>query len=171
MNIMKKWRPVALAACVPVLLLAEVAPDTPLRISLGRDASAVVGAPATPVSVAGAARRTTRRVVATEAAVATTAVAASSAAAASTAQQQQAVAAQQSATAQQQAAVAQQQAAVAQQQAQAAGAPAIGTIVPALPAGCVAENKSGVQYKRCGNVYYRAGFQSNNVVYAVVPQP
>lgn len=158
MNIMKKWRPVALAACVPVLLLAEVAPDTPLRISLGRDASAVVGAPATPVSVAGAARRTTRRVVATEAAVATTAVAASSAAAASTAQQQQA-------------AVAQQQAAVAQQQAQAAGAPAIGTIVPALPAGCVAENKSGVQYQRCGNVYYRAGFQSNNVVYAVVPQP
>lgn len=160
-----------LAACLPVLLLADVSPDAPLGVSLVRDASAIVGAPATPVSAAGVARRTTRRVVATEAAVATTAVAASSAAAASTAQQQQAVAAQQAATAQQQAAVAQQQAAVAQQQAQAAGVPAVGSVVSSLPAGCVAEAKGGTEYQRCGNVYYRAAFQGNNLVYAVVPKP
>ena len=171
MNIKQMLKAVTLAACLPLLLLAEVSPDAPLGVSLARDALAIVGAPATPASVAGVARRTTRRVVAVEATAATTAVAASSAAAASTAQQQQAVAAQQSATAQQQAAVAQQQAAVAQQQAQAAGIPAIGTVVPTLPAGCVAQAKGGVEYQRCGNVYYRAAFQGNNLVYAVVPQP
>jgi hypothetical protein len=64
-----------------------------------------------------------------------------------------------------------QQAAVAQQQAQAAGSPAIGTVVPALPAGCAAAPKGGVEYFRCGNVYYRSAFQGNNLVYAVVPQP
>ena len=154
MNIKTTWRPVVLATCVPMLMLAEVSPDAPLGVSLARDALAIVGAPATPASVAGVARRTTRRVVAVEATAATTAVAASSAAAASTAQQQQAVAAQQSATAQQQAAVAQQQAAVAQQQAQAAGVPAIGTIVSALPAGCVAQAKGGTEYYRCGSVCY-----------------
>ena len=159
MNIKTLWRPVVLAACLPLLLLAEVSPDAPLGVSLARDALAIVGAPATPASVAGVARRTTRRVVAVEATAATTAVAASSAAAASTAQQQQA------------APVAQQQAAVAQQQAQAAGVPAIGTIVLALPAGCVAQAKGGVEYQKCGNVYYRAAFQGNNLVYAVVPQP
>ena len=134
-------------------------------------ARAIVGAPLTPVSVAGVARRTTRRVVAVEAtavaAATTTAAAAAGAQQAATAQQQQAVAQQQAATAQQQAAVAQQQAAVASQQ---SGAPAVGSIVTSLPPGCTQATKNGVAYQECGGVFYRAAFQGNNLVY-VVSQP
>jgi hypothetical protein len=145
-----------LAAAGFVLFLADFAPHgSGYAPTLGRHAAAVVGAPLTPVSVAGAARRTTRRVVAVEATAA-------SSAAASTAAQQQAVAQQQAATAQQQAAVAQQQ---------AAAAPAVGSVVAALPAGCTPTPKGGIEYQRCGNVWYRAAFQGNNLVYAVVPQP
>ena len=93
MNIKTMRRPIVLAVCLPLLLLAEVSPDTPLGIALVRDASAIVGVPA------------------------------------------------------------------------------IGSVVPALPAGCVAEAKGGTEYQRCGSVYYRAAFQGNNLVYAVVPQP
>jgi hypothetical protein len=102
-------------------------------------------------------------VVAVEATTATAAVATTSA-------QQQATAQQQAATAQQQAATAQQQAATAQQQAAKGAAPAVGTIVSSLPAGCAQETKSGVQYQKCGGVYYRAAFQGNNLIY-VVQQP
>jgi hypothetical protein len=166
-----------IAFSLPLLLLLDVAPDAPLGLTLAREAAAIVGRPATPLSYAGVARRTTVRVAttttavaATSAAAASTAAAASSAAAASTAQQQQAVAQQQAATAQQQQAVAQQQAAIAQQQAQVAGSPALGTVVPALPGGCATISKGGVQYYVCGNVFYRAAFQGNNLVY-VVAQP
>jgi|APFre7841882724_1041349.scaffolds.fasta_scaffold21670_3 hypothetical protein len=152
-----------LAAAGPLLFMADLAPHgNGYAPTLGRHAAAVVGAPLTPVSAAGVARRTTRRVVAVEATAASNT-------AASTAAQQQAVAQQQAATAQQQAAVAQQQAAVAQQQ--AAAAPAVGTIVATLPAGCTPTPKDGIEYQRCGNVWYRAAFQGNNLVYAVVPQP
>jgi len=123
------------------------APDAPLTLALMPSAHAVVGAPATPMSVAGVARRTTVR-------------AASATAATS----------QQAATAQQQQATAQQQAATAQQQqaaARPAGAPAVGTVVNVLPAGCKPETKSGVEYQNCGGVYYRAAFQGNNLVYVV----
>jgi hypothetical protein len=112
-------------------------------------------------------------------ATSTTTAAATSA----TAQQQAATAQQQSATAQQQSATAQQQSATAQQQAAAgqkppaqtaapaaAGTPAVGSIVKTLPAGCTQEAKGGVEYQRCGNVYYRAAFQGNSLVY-VVQQP
>jgi hypothetical protein len=50
------------------------------------------------------------------------------------------------------------------------GAPAVGSIVNTLPAGCTQEAKGGVEYQRCGNIYYRAAFQGNNLVY-VVQQP
>ena len=145
-----------IALALPLLYLADISPDAGVGLTLGRDAHAVVGAPATPVSVAGVARRTTRRVVATEAAA--------------TSQQQAATAQQQQATAQQQAATAQQQAATAQQQAAAArpaGAPAAGAVVNALPAGCKPETKGGVEYQNCGGVYYRSAFQGNNLVYVV----
>lgn len=160
--------PALLGVALPLLLLADLAPESVTGVALGREAAAIVGAPMTPMSYAGVARRTTRRVVAVEAtavtaAAATTAVAASSAAAA----QQQAVAQQQAATAAQQQAVAKQQAAVAQQQAQPASAPAIGTIVAALPPGCAGVAKNGVEYYQCGDVYYRAAFQGNNLVYVV----
>lgn len=143
------------AAALPLLYLADAAPDGPFRWTLIRDASAVVGAPATPMSVAGVARRTTVR--------AASATAAASQQQAATAQQQQATAQQQAATAQQQAATAQQQAAAARP----AGAPAIGTVVNALPAGCTPETKAGIEYQNCGGVLYRAAFQGNNLVYVV----
>ena len=167
--------PLMMAVGLPLLYLADLSTEFPLGLTMVREAHAIVGAPLTPVSVAGVARRTTYRAVA----VGTTTAAATSA----TAQQQAATAQQQSATAQQQSATAQQQAAAAQQQAAAAqkppsqtatpvpaGTPAVGSIVNALPAGCVPEAKGGVEYQRCGNVHYRAAFQGNNLVY-VVQQP
>ncbi len=156
-----------LAAAALLLLVGEYSGDAPLGLTLAREAAAVVGAPLTPVSGAGVARRTTRRVV-----VASSASASSQQQA--TAQQQQQTAQQQQQTAQQQQAVAQQQAAVAQQQAAAAapppapgGAPAVGTVVAALPAGCVSAPISGVQYYDCAGVFYRPAFQGNNLVYVV----
>jgi hypothetical protein len=145
---------------LPLLYLAGASPDASGGLTLVQEARAVVGAPLTPVSAAGVARRTTRRVV----------VAESSAANSAAAQQQAATAQQQSATAQQQSATAQQQAATAQQQAAAArppGAPAAGAVVAALPAGCKQETRSGVEYQNCGGVLYRAAFQGNNLVYVV----
>ena len=108
---------------------------------IGRSAHAIVGAPLTPVSVAGVARRTTRRTVAVAgtAAVATTA-AASSAAHASP------------------------------PPATPAPAVPVGTVVTALPGGCGPATVNGVSYSYCNGVYYRAGFQGNNVIY-VVAQP
>jgi len=151
---------------LPLLYLASVSPDAPAVLALVPEAHAVVGAPLTPVSAAGVARRTTRRVVVAES-TATQASAANSAAA----QQQAATAQQQSATAQQQSATAQQQSATATQQQAAAsrppGAPAIGSVVAALPAGCKPETRSGVEYQTCGGVYYRSAFQGNNLVYVV----
>jgi hypothetical protein len=134
---------IVLAALATLTWMAAPSTEGPVIVGPGREAHAVVGAPLTPVSVAGVARRTTRRTV-----VATSAAAQSSA----------------SATAQQQQATAQQQAAVAQQQ---SGAPAVGTVVTALPAGCVAQTQGGVSYQKCGNVTYRAAFQGNNLVYVV----
>jgi cell division septation protein DedD len=140
-----------------MLYLGGVSSEAPTCLVFVQDAGAVVGAPLTPVSAAGVARRTTRRVVAAESA--------------STQQQQAATAQQQSATAQQQSATAQQQSATAQQQAAAAvrppGAPPVGAVVSALPAGCKPETKGGVEYQNCGGVYYRAAFQGNNLVYVV----
>jgi hypothetical protein len=143
-------------AVLPLLVLADVAPDAPLGMALLREAQAIVGAPATPMSVAGVARRTTVR--------AASATAATSQQQAATAQQQQATAQQQAATAQQQAATAQQQQAAA---ARPAGAPPAGAVVNALPAGCKPETRNGVEYQNCGGVTYRSAFQGNNLVYVV----
>ena len=147
----------AVASVAPLLYLADVAPDATPGWTLVPDAHAVVGAPLTPVSGAGVARRTTRRTVA-----------ATSANTAATQQQQAATAQQQAATAEQQAATAKQQEATAQQQAAAArpaGAPPVGAVVTALPAGCKPETKNNVEYQNCGGVYYRAAFQGENLVY------
>lgn len=170
MTQIKFVKPLLLALGLPLLYLADVSPEAPLGLTLVREAQAIVGAPLTPVSVAGVARRTTRRAVV----YGSTATAAATSA---TAQQQAATAQQQSATAQQQAATAQKQAAAAAQTPPAAtaapapaGTPAVGSIVKTLPAGCVQEAKGGVEYQRCGDVYYRAAFQGNSLVY-VVQQP
>lgn len=152
-NILKAF---VVVATLPLLYVANGAPDVPWGLTLMRQAHAVVGAPATPMSVAGVARRSTVR--------AASATAATSQQQAATAQQQQATAQQQAATAQQQAATAQQQQAAA---ARPAGAPAIGTVVNALPAGCRPETKGGIEYQNCGGVFYRSAFQGNNLVYVV----
>lgn len=159
MRTIRVLKALAVTATLPLLYLADASPDAARGLTLLREARAVVGAPATPVSVAGVARRTTRRAVAAEA-TATSA----------TAQQQAATAQQQAATAQQQAATAQQQAATAQQQAAAArpaGAPSAGAVVNALPAGCKPQTRDGVEYQNCGGVTYRAAFQGNKLVYVV----
>jgi hypothetical protein len=153
-------KPLLFAAVGAALLLADFAPGQPSGWRLLRDAHAIIGAPLTPMSYAGVARRTTARVAMAETAAVTTAAAS---------QQQAAIAQQQAVVAQQQAATAQQQAAVAKQQSDAAR-PAVGTVVPALPAGCAPEAVGGVEYYRCGGVYYRAAFQGSNLVY-VVQQP
>jgi hypothetical protein len=157
MSRIRKLKAVVISAALPMLYLGGVSSEAPVGLVLLQDAGAVVGAPLTPVSGAGVARRTTRRVVAAEST--------------STQQQQAATAQQQSATAQQQSATAQQQSATAQQQAAAAarppGAPPVGAVVSALPPGCKPETKGGVEYQNCGGVYYRAAFQGNNLVYVV----
>ena len=133
----KILKALVIATALSLLYLADVAPDAAPGLTLVRQAHAVVGAPMTPVSAAGVARRTTVR--------------------AASAQQQQA------ATAQQQQATAQQQAAAARPP----GAPAVGAVVSTLPAGCRTETKGGVEYQNCGGVYYRSAFQGNNLVYVV----
>jgi hypothetical protein len=78
-------------------------------------------------------------------------------------------------------AAAQQQAAAAQQKAAAAASPAppaaaagqplpVGTVVSALPQGCVSTPVGGVEYYYCGGNFYRAVFQGNQLVY-VTAQP
>jgi hypothetical protein len=94
---------------------------------------------------------------------------------AAAAQQQTAAAQQQTAAAKQEAADAKQEAAVAKQQAAAAApAPAaaaagtplpLGTVVAALPGGCVSTPVGGVEYYYCGGNFYRAMFQGNSLVY------
>ena len=105
--------------------------------------------------------------------------ASSSAHASAAASQQQAAAAQQQAAASQQqaslekekAAAAQHQAAMAQHQAAASGKPLpLGTVVSALPPGCVSTPSGGVEYYYCGGNFYRAMFQGNTLVY-VTAQP
>ena len=91
------------------------------------------------------------------------------------AQQQAAAANQQAAAAQQQAATANQEAATAKQQAAAAIAPPppaaagaplpMGTVVSALPPGCVSTPVGGVEYYYGGGNFYRAVFQGNTLVY------
>lgn len=145
----KTCKLLTLGVSLPFLLLADFSSQAPLGVSLVREASAIIGVPLSPLSYAGVARRTTRRFVAVEATAATTAAVATQQAAA--AQQQQAAAAQ---TQQPQAA-------------RPAGAPPIGSIVAALPAGCVSAPKDGIEYFDCGGVFYRTAFQGNNLVYVV----
>jgi hypothetical protein len=139
-----------------------------LCLWLAADAAAIVGAPLTPVSVAGVARRTTRRVVVASAA--TTSAATASAASASAASANAAAQSAQASAAQAQSASQASAASAASAQAAAArpaGAPAVGSVVATLPAGCVPAQKDGVEYQNCGGVYYRAAFQGNNLVYVV----
>jgi hypothetical protein len=121
-------------------------------------------------AIFGVWRRHARRwAVVGTAAVATTAAVTTAAAVSATA-----AAEQQAAAAKQQAAAAQHQAAASVPPAAAAAAAGrplpLGTVVSALPAGCVSTPVGGVEYYYCGGNFYRAVFQGNNLVY-VTAQP
>src|SRR5215813_1760735 len=109
------------------------------------NAEAIIGMPWTPMSYAGVARRSMYREAAVASTVAVTNAAAMNAAAANAA------------------------AAAANAQRAASQLP-IGTMVPNLPPGCNSTVIGGVDYFNCGGVFYRAGFQGNNIVY-IVSQP
>jgi hypothetical protein len=131
------------------------------------NAEAIIGLPWTPLSFAGVARRTMyREAVATSAMNAAAANAAAANAAAANAAAAQAAAANAAAA---QAAAANAAAAAAAAQRASSQLP-IGTMVSNLPPGCNSVVIGGVDYFNCGGVYYRAGFQGNNVVY-IVSQP
>jgi predicted lipid-binding transport protein (Tim44 family) len=156
-----------IAISLVFMLLADV---SILPIQLVPEAQAVLGV-----------RRRT-------AVVASSAAHAEDAAAMSQSQQQAAAAQQQAAASQQQAAAAtkeaeaaKKEAEAAKQQAAAAAPPApapaaagkplpLGTVVSALPQGCVATPVGGVEYYYCGGNFYRAVFQGNQLVY-VTAQP
>ncbi len=152
-----------LAIALGMMLIADV---PLLPVPLVPDAHAILGVR----------RRTARRT----AVVVGASVHAADSAQMAQAQQQTAAAQQQAAAAQQQAAAAKQETAVAQQQAAAAhpapppaaaGAPLpLGTVVSALPPGCVSTPVGGVEYYYCGGSFYRATFQGNTLVY-VTAQP
>ena len=133
-----------------------------------RNSEAIIGLPWTPFSIAGMARRSMYAQAAYSAAAYNAAAmnaaaynaAAYNAAAAQTAAANAAAA---------QAAAAQASAAAAAAHAAATGLP-IGTMVPNLPPGCQSVVIGGVNYFNCNGVYYRAGFQGNNIVY-IVSQP
>jgi hypothetical protein len=129
------------------LLSIDFTAQTSQKVTLVKEAQAIIGMPFTPVSAAGVARRTTRRVVATEAAVATTTAATATAASAP------------------------KPAAPPPAAAPAVSAVPIGTVVQALPAGCTSVAVGGVNYSDCGGVFYKAAFQGNNLVYVSVEKP
>jgi hypothetical protein len=41
----------------------------------------------------------------------------------------------------------------------------LGTVVPQLPAGCESTTVADVAYYHCGDNYFRAAFQGNDLVY------
>ena len=144
------FKTMVFALSLMFLLSIDFTAQTSRKVTLVKEAQAIVGMPFTPVSAAGVARRTTRRVVATEAAVATTTAATATAAAAASAPKP---------------------AAPPPTAAPAVSAVPIGTVVQALPAGCTSVAVGGVNYSDCGGVFYKAAFQGNNLVYVVVEKP
>lgn len=154
--------PVTLSLSLLCISVATFQPELPLTLGLVGNAEAIIGMPRTPLSFAGVARRSVYR----GAAVATTAAVTSAAAAnyaASNAYAAQAAAAN---TAAAQAAAASAAASAAAAQGAAAALP-IGSTVPYLPPNCTSSVINRVNYFNCGGVYYRAGFEGNQIVYIV----
>ena len=163
----KLLTPIMLMALLVIISTAHFMPNSSVTLGIVKDAHAIIGMPRTPLSVAGVARRSMYREAAVVTTVAVTNAAAANAAAANMAAAN-AAAAQASAAnaAAAQAAAANAAAAAAAAQQADAGLP-VGTMVPSLPPGCSSIVIGGVNYFQCGSVFYRAGFQGNNVVYIV----
>ena len=158
---------IAMAVSVLILLVANFVPNSSLQLGLVGNAEAIIGLPFTPFSIAGAARRSMYREAAWNAAAINAASANAAAAnmAAANAAAAQAAAANANAAAAQAAAANAAAAAAAAHAAQAALP--IGSTVPYLPPNCTSSLISGINYFNCNGVFYRAGFQGNQVVYIV----
>jgi hypothetical protein len=158
--------PIALAASLFLMSIGDLH-NASFRPGFINNAEAIIGMPRTPLSFAGVARRSMYRGAAVATTAAVTSAAAMNAAAANAAYAD-AAAAQASAAnaAAAQAAAAQASAAAGAAQAASSALP-VGTIVPSLPPGCTSTVIGGVNYFNCNGVYYRAGFQGNNIVYIV----
>jgi hypothetical protein len=148
-----------------IFLVADFQPKSSLGLGSVRNAEAIIGMPWTPLSFAGVARRSMYRQAVWNAAAVNAAAANAAAAnmAAANAAAAQAAAAN-AAAAQASAANAAAAAAAAQR---AAAALPIGSTVPYLPPNCNSTLINGTNYFNCGGVYYKAGFEGNNVVYIV----
>jgi len=152
---------IVLTALLIFMFIGDFQPNSPLKLELVGNAEAIIGMPWTPLSFAGVARRSMYREAAWNAAAMNAAAinAATYNAAAANAAAASAAAAN--------AAAANAAASAAAAQRSAGAAVPIGTIVPNLPSGCSSIVISGVNYFNCAGVYYRAGFQGNNIVYIV----
>src|SRR5215470_4250851 len=158
---MKSFLTTMLAVGVVFLSVAE--------LGFVGNAEAIIGMPWTPMSYAGVARRSMYREAAVASTVAVNAAAMNAAAANMAAANAAAAQASAANAAAAQAAAANAAAAAANAQRAASQLP-IGTMVPNLPPGCNSTVIGGVDYFNCGGVFYRAGFQGNNIVY-IVSQP
>ena len=156
---------IALTVALFFLLVANFQSDSPLRFGFVGDAQAIIGMPWTPLSFAGVARRTMYREAAWNAAAYN--VAATNAATANMAYANAAAAQAAAANASAAQAAAANAAAAASAAQRAAAALPIGTTVPYLPPNCTSSVINGTNYFNCNGVYYKAGFQGNNVVYIV----
>ena len=153
---------------MPVMLSIVLVFLSVAELGFVKNAEAIIGMPWTPYSFAGAARRSMYAEAAYGAAAAN--AAAMNAAAANAAYANAAAAQAAAANAAAAQAAASQAAAAAAAAHAAASALPIGAIVPSLPPGCTSMVITGVNYFNCNGVYYRAGFQGNNIVY-IVSQP
>jgi hypothetical protein len=152
---------IVLTVALVFMSIADFLPDSPLRLGFVGNAEAIIGMPWTPFSFAGVARRSVYREAAWNAAAYN--AAAANAAAANMAAANAAAANAAAANA----AAANAAASAAAAQRAAGSAVPIGTMVPSLPSGCSSTVINGVNYFNCAGVYYRAGFQGNNIVYIV----
>jgi hypothetical protein len=148
---MNVWlKRIALGACGIVMMSTTVVSEAPLRLGFFRTAEAIIG-----IAPGGSILR--RRAIIGTAAVTTAAVASSTANASA------------AAAANANAAAANAKAAAAKAP-PPAGPPPVGAVVAMLPPGCASTVLNGVEYHRCGDTYYQAAMQGNNLVY-VVKQP
>jgi len=135
-----------------LLSAAEMAPGTGVKVGLISDANAIIGRPLTPFSFAGVARRSAYRGAiyggAAVAAAATTAAVATAAVATAPVYVQP------------------YYAPIAPPPPAGTSLP-VGTVVSALPGGCVSAPVNNIEYYLCNGTYYRASFQGNNLVYVV----
>lgn len=131
-----------------LLSAAEMAPGTSVKVGLINDANAIIGRPLTPFSFAGVARRTAYRGAIYAGAAATTAAVATAAVATAPVYAQP------------------YYAPIAPPPPAGTSLP-VGTVVSALPGGCVSAPVNNIEYYLCDGTYYRASFQGNNLVYVV----